>query len=569
MDMRQKHAIAYCRVSSKKQAYEGDSLENQEKGVRQIANKLNAIIVPRVFQDAFSGRKGHRPEFDEAVEYIKKHSGEIDYFIVWDIDRLTREGGAAYMAFKNFLREQNIQLVDAKGIIQPSVNLPELEELGFEYDWSRYSPSEGNEINHAQNAKEEVRKILGRTVPQEIRLSRQGYKVRAPNEGYLNSKVATEDGKKRTIQVPDPERAKFVITMFELRAQGALSDIEICEKINSMGYRSPIKNKWNHDKKRIIGKIGGEPLTTKKLQSLMRQTVYGGVMCEKWTKYQVVRTAYPGLVSVDLFNRANRGKVVIRELINGDLELLYDQKPVRDVQTRSKYNLHYPYRAIILCPKCRGIFKGSASRGKAGKYYANYHCSREHDYFRISQKDLDGSVAAFVRDIDFTPQFRTMLGERLMEEFKKNQAQILKGAITIQQRIENLEGEKAQAIERILHSESPIVQRELEKRVEEIERKIEVARSEKNQHELSEVDLEDFNRYASNFVEHFDEMLLNGDDLRLRQALFGLVFEEQPTYAELISGTPKLSLAFAKQKNHLEDGSLVVTPRGVEPRFTP
>lgn len=100
--------------------------------------------------------------------------------------------------------------------------------------------------------------------------------------------------------------------------------------------------------------------------------------------------------------------------------------------------------------------------------------------------------------------------------------------------------------------------------VEELEKKIALTKSEKTKRELSEEDLEDFIRYATHFVEHFDEMPLNTEDFRLRHALFGLVFEKLPTYTELISGTPKLSLAFAIQKTHPMDESSVVTPARVE-----
>lgn len=55
--------------------------------------------------------------------------------------------------------------------------------------------------------------------------------------------------------------------------------------------------------------------------------------------------------------------------------------------------------------------------------------------------------------------------------------------------------------------------------------------------------------------------------MRKQQALFGLVFDEFPTYQRIFSGTPRLSLVFAIKKNHVDSGSFLVTPRGVEPRL--
>ncbi len=50
---------------------------------------------------------------------------------------------------------------------------------------------------------------------------------------------------------------------------------------------------------------------------------------------------------------------------------------------------------------------------------------------------------------------------------------------------------------------------------------------------------------VKDFLEHFEEMLLEGDDRFKRACYFGLVFSTRPTYEELKFGTPKLSPLFA------------------------
>lgn len=66
---------------------------------------------------------------------------------------------------------------------------------------------------------------------------------------------------------------------------------------------------------------------------------------------------------------------------------------------------------------------------------------------------------------------------------------------------------------------------------------------------------------------NIDEVLIDTDDMRRQQALFGLVFEEFPTYNEILSGTPKLSPVFATKKTHRIDESILVTLPGIEPGF--
>lgn len=43
------------------------------------------------------------------------------------------------------------------------------------------------------------------------------------------------------------------------------------------------------------------------------------------------------------------------------------------------------------------------------------------------------------------------------------------------------------------------------------------------------------------FLEHLEELLIDGDNPLKRAAFFGLIFDEMPTYQDLVSGTPKLA----------------------------
>ena len=55
-----------------------------------------------------------------------------------------------------------VEVVDSYGLIQPKRNT--LDHLGFEYDWSVYSPSKVAEFFEAHRGKQEERDILTRTL---------------------------------------------------------------------------------------------------------------------------------------------------------------------------------------------------------------------------------------------------------------------------------------------------------------------------------------------------------------------------------------------------------------------
>lgn len=69
----------YCRVSTQMQARDGNSLEAQEKALKENG-------VEEIYTDAFTGTKAHRPELDRLLD--KLHPG--DKLIITKLDRIAR-----------------------------------------------------------------------------------------------------------------------------------------------------------------------------------------------------------------------------------------------------------------------------------------------------------------------------------------------------------------------------------------------------------------------------------------------------------------------------------------------
>ena len=69
----------YARVSTKNQAKDGNSLEAQEKALR-------AAGASKIYTDAFTGTKTHRPEFEKLLHVLK----EGDTLVVTKLDRFAR-----------------------------------------------------------------------------------------------------------------------------------------------------------------------------------------------------------------------------------------------------------------------------------------------------------------------------------------------------------------------------------------------------------------------------------------------------------------------------------------------
>jgi hypothetical protein len=226
--------VALLRVSTDKQFQEGESIEAQRRKV-EFAAKRERIDIVRFFTEHYSGRKSDRRVLEEMFEFLVENA-DVKCVLVGDIDRFTRGGTEIYLALKRRLYEMGVSLLDTTGIIQPDRN--RLEHLGVEYDWSIEAPSRYAEIFMAEKARSEASDILTRLIGQQIQLTRDGYQVRPANFGYRNIKITLSDGTRKTIMEPEPDEALFVRRIFELRAEGGISDQQISDHVNAMGYKS-------------------------------------------------------------------------------------------------------------------------------------------------------------------------------------------------------------------------------------------------------------------------------------------------------------------------------------------
>lgn len=551
----QKHCLIYCRVSSAKQAQQGESIEDQERICRSIADKYNAGVL-NVFKEQYSGRKDERPVIDEIFSYIKKHPNKVSFLIVRAIDRFTRNGTLGYESLKQKLAQYGVGLIDSYGIIQPSKNT--LEHLGVEYDWSRIHPSEITELVMAQQGKSEVNQILTRMIGAEINLVREGYKVRQENDGYTNEKVFI-DGKKKVIQIPDPQRAHFFTKIFEMSPTH--TDQQIVDYINAMGYKSKETKMWSKSKDKIIGTRGGLKMTVKQLQKIRQRPIYCGINTEKWLEMPV-KTQYKGLVSIDVFNRANKGKVYIQEGKDGLITILKDYNPHQ--LKRMKDNPDFPHKAVVLCSICKKPFLGSSPKGKY-KAIPTYHCARDHKYLGVNKVEFEKQLTAFVSKLQYKDEaFIKTFEAVLMNKFREREKELGEFSVQVGTTVIELETEKKSLIEAFTSTKNEIIRDELEKKINKIHEEIENTREQRNGIEVQENDIHAFVGYVKNLMEHPVEMLVKQKDLTALRGLFSLVFEELPTYEEIVNGTPKLSLPYKLSEEFEVNKDLCVTLQRIE-----
>lgn len=555
----------------------GGGLERQESAGRYLAAE-RGWEVEHVFRTPHSAMTSEREDIDSDIAYILKRRKEgvnIHYYVVQSLDRVTRVGFSEYWYLKEKFEEIGVQFVDTTGIIQQKKNT--LAHLGeqYKYPWSIYSSSEGAETAEALRSKDDVRSILTRLIGGEIQLVKEGYAVRRAPDGLQND-VIFVGAKKRVVREVSP-RTGFFQKMFQLLADG-MDYPEVCQRLNAMGFKTRIYKKWDRsdpEHPRVVGERGGKPLTVKQLQRYVMQTEYAGVSCEKWNRHSPVKMQdFDGIVSVEVFNKANRGKVYITPEIysgakpGGAVEVLFNHIAWGRVR-RMRDNPRYPWKCI-LCPYCGSEMLASASKGKSGASFEGYHCGgaktgkRAHKYFRVRRDDLERNVIQYLDSLRFQDGFMAGLELHLINEYRNREKEVLIQSSAISRTVADLKAELAQKLHAFGLAKSEVVRDQLEKQIEQLEADTKRAEGERGRIEINERSIRGFRKYAEHVMEHPSEILTNADNMHTRRALMSLFFTEIPNYQEILNRTPKLQPLFRLSETFKNDKSQLVSPLSLE-----
>lgn len=533
-----KNAVAAIRVSTTKQGTDSDSPEAQKEQIERYAEN-KGIVIKKFFLFLESASKEQQP-MQEAVDYCKDPKNDVNLFIIKSIDRFTRGGSLSYDLLKTQLDQCGVTLVDTYGVIS-NEQINTLAHLGQQYKWSTYSPSRKSEMLEAERSKDEVRDILSRVIGAEIRYTQMGYWMRRAPYGFVSEKVETQHGK-RMILKPQSDEAKYMVKMFEMRASGQFSDKEIAKALNDMGYRGrPQLRRAKDDKSRIIARTKPALLDEKKLWKMVRNPIYAGVNVEKWTHGQPVKCMFDGLVSIDLFNRANKGKRTIIEMPNNKIAIT-DNVAAKNATPKGTRHPDFAFKNFVMCPECKKPLLGSSSRGKTGQYYSYYHCDKRGHKFRIKKEELEMRVLEFVGGLEFSQQNIDTLFAAIKAAYDKRMAYYNAQISIIDGKINDLT-QQARSMAKNFATIAPSAQQYLNEELEDVDKQIKQLSLERMDMESKKpMNIDRVIARVKYFVENLDELVVKQIDPVKKAQFFGLIFKVLPTYADLCGRNQKTPL---------------------------
>ncbi len=106
------NTIIYTRVSTKEQAEQSFSLKTQKETCLEYAKRNKYEVLKIFIEKGESAKTTNRTEFNKLIEYINLKSNEIDFLIVFKLDRLARNM-ADHTNIVSFLTKNGIILKSA------------------------------------------------------------------------------------------------------------------------------------------------------------------------------------------------------------------------------------------------------------------------------------------------------------------------------------------------------------------------------------------------------------------------------------------------------------------------
>lgn len=111
-------AVGYIRVSTKRQAEAGTSLDEQEKGIKRSAEQNGDVITHWYIDGGISGRSDRRPEFQRLIADCCSKASPYSAVYIYNFSRFFRDDFEVE-AYRRKLEKHGVELISATQQITP------------------------------------------------------------------------------------------------------------------------------------------------------------------------------------------------------------------------------------------------------------------------------------------------------------------------------------------------------------------------------------------------------------------------------------------------------------------
>jgi site-specific DNA recombinase len=311
-----KIADLYIRVSTDEQADKGYSQRSQEELLRKYCD-INHVHIRKVIMEDHSAKTFNRPEWKKYLLDLKQHKNQADLVLFLKWDRFSRNAGDAYQMI-NILRKLG---VEPQAIEQPlDLSIPENKMMLAFY----LAAPEVENDRRALNVIHGMR-----------RARKEGRYMGLAPIGYVNK--TDENGRK--FIAPLQPQADILKWAFGEIAKGVFNTEQIFKMAKQKGFAATRSLFW----------------------FAIRNPVYcGKIFIAKYKDEEsyFVKGSHEPLIPESLYYQ-------VQDVLDGRK---------RNYRLKMVSNSTLPLRGFLICPKCKKLLTGSASKGHT-KYYSYYHCT--------------------------------------------------------------------------------------------------------------------------------------------------------------------------------------------------
>ncbi len=508
-----KRSVVYVRVSTAQQT-EGASLDNQEERCQEWALR-NSILIKRTFrEEGVSAKTANRPELQNMLKYIRDHGKDIDYLIIYEVDRLARNM-EDFIAINAELKKHRIELKDPSSSMQSSKSdkmISYMKAMMAEID---------NDVK-AERVIDNMRKHAN-----------DGYRMAKAPYGLLN----TRDILGKSILVADPSVGEKIAMILNKFSTDTLTIKELLSEAEAIG----------------LMRSNGTPMNHSMMGKLLRNPIYAGLDKNMHTKQEYVETAqFDGIISKDTYWRNQR---------------ILDRRKSGKLESYSVHHPDFPLRRFVTCGTCKSSVRGSSPTGGSGKKYPKYHCTK-CSKASITAEELNEQFLDLLSHI--TPDKISLKLTKVMivrvwhDELKKLHTERKRH----QRRIEELEEHKHRATDKLVRdditkNEKIGIHRKADMEIDHLKDSVsQLSKQIGTKQEAID--------YALSYIDNAPRIWADATP-DMKAIYQSMIFPEGIEYNFYTNkfGTPKMSALYRLVNMQKADKpslrSLVVIPRGIEP----
>ena len=410
-------AVIYCRVSSKKQATDGQGLNSQESRCRDYARD-KGYAVAAVFTDDVSGGGDFmkRPGMVRLLRYLDENADRPHVVIFDDLKRYARDTVfhlklRQEMALRNATREcLNFRFEDS----------PEGEFIETVI-------AAQSQLERQQNSRQVRQKMRARVLG--------GFWVFRPPVGYRYEK-AKAGGR---ILVPDPEGAPIIKEVLEGFASGR--------------FATQMEVKHYLDRFPRLLYQRNETVYKQRIRELLECPVYAGYISAPNWGIPLMKGQHEPLISCETHQR------VLERLHRPDGTFV--RRDVRD---------DFPLRGLVQCACCERPMTAAWSKGRSGKY-PYYFCQTKGCAYSgksVRREKIEGEFETLLAHLRPAKEVMAVLRMMLQQAGDDRQRTLVDQTAALKAELSAFERRKAQIIERLLTTTEPALVSVYEEQIKDV-----------------------------------------------------------------------------------------------------